>query len=78
MWCCLDHNREPAVFGALERPSPRDEVFEAIKRTFTALDAEICEDARTSGVTDCQYGGTTALIALCIGHVRTRALVSLS
>ena len=63
--------REPAVFGALDRPSLRDEVFEAIKRTFTALDAEIIKEAKTSGVTDCQYGGTTALIALCIGHVRS-------
>jgi hypothetical protein len=62
-------DREPAVFG-LQQGTARDEVFMAIKRTFQALDDEILNQARTSGTADCQFGGTTALMALQSGHVR--------
>ncbi len=50
--------------------SARDEVFGAIKRVFLALDEEILHQARSSGCADCQFGGTTALMALRISHVR--------
>ncbi|CAL8470335.1 g9877 [Coccomyxa elongata] len=59
---------EPAVFG-MSGQSARDEVFGAIKRAFLALDEEILDQARNSGCADCQFGGTTALMALRIGHV---------
>ena len=65
--------RQPAIFGVLEAPSPRDEIFEAIKRTFIALDKEIIDRAESSDVADCQYGGTTALMVLRIGQARTSA-----
>jgi len=58
--------------------SARDEVFGAIKRSFRRLDDEILEQARTSGCADCQFGGTTALMALRIGHVRPTSFFSLT
>ncbi|EIE26090.1 protein serine/threonine phosphatase 2C [Coccomyxa subellipsoidea C-169] len=60
--------KEPAVFG-MQGQSARDEVFGAIKRAFLTLDDEILTQAHESGCADCQFGGTTALMALRIGHV---------
>lgn len=60
--------REPQLFNA-NKGSTTDEVCEAIMRTFKTLDKEILEDAHCSKIKDCQYGGTTALLALCIGQV---------
>ena len=58
----------------MSEQSARDEVFDAIKRAFLALDDEILAQARNSGCADCQFGGTTALMALRIGHVRCHLL----
>lgn len=44
-------------------------MFAAIKRTFQALDDEIIKEALSSDIKDCQFGGSTAVIALRIGHV---------
>ena len=53
----------------MQGQSARDEVFGAIKRAFLTLDDEILTQAHESGCADCQFGGTTALMALRIGHV---------
>jgi hypothetical protein len=47
----------------------RDAIHEAIKRSFKALDEEILDQAKKSDIKECQYGGTTALMTLCIGRV---------
>lgn len=44
-------------------------MFAAIKRTFQALDDEIIKEAMSCDIADCQFGGSTAVIALRIGHV---------
>ena len=44
-------------------------MFAAIKRTFQALDDEIIKEATSCDIADCQFGGSTAVIALRIGHV---------
>jgi hypothetical protein len=44
-------------------------VVDAIVRSFKTLDNEILEDARKSDIKDCQYGGTTALLALLFDRV---------
>ncbi len=67
LWVCF---REPAIFGAVAPTGGRDPIFEAIKRTFSALDEEIIHVAEHSNVPNCQFGGTTALIALLIGQAR--------
>jgi hypothetical protein len=64
--------REAAVFGR-GGASARDEVFAALNRAFKAVDADILQQARDSNVIDCQFGGTTAVVALRIGHVRAAA-----
>ena len=69
--------REKQLFNA-NKGSTRDEVCEAIMRTFKTLDKEILEDAECSKTKDCQYGGTTALLALCIGQVPMSFLLHLS
>ena len=56
------------MFGAGGQ-SARDEVFGAIKRAFAAVDKDILDAARASDEPDCQFGGTTAIIALRIGQV---------
>ena len=61
-------SREAAVFGAGGQ-SARDEVFGAIKRVFAAVDGDILEAAKADEEPDCQFGGTTAVIALRIGQV---------
>ncbi|BDA46808.1 probable Integrin-linked kinase-associated serine/threonine phosphatase 2C at C-terminar half [Coccomyxa sp. Obi] len=61
-------SREPQLFNA-NKGSTRDEVCDVIMRSFKTLDKEILEDAHCSKIKDCQYGGTTALLALCIGQV---------
>ena len=65
---CL--RREPAIFGAVAPTGGRDPIFEAIKKTFNVLDEEIIHVAEHSNVPDCQFGGTTALMALIIGQAR--------
>lgn len=45
---------------------------------FKQLDKEIIEDARRSNIKDCQYGGTTALVALRFGQVCVPSLHSRS
>ena len=60
--------REKAIFGPAKQTSS-DEVFAAIKRTFQALDDEIIKEAMSCDIKDCQFGGSTAVIALRIGHV---------
>jgi putative heme degradation protein len=44
-------------------------VHEAITRVFKALDTEILDQAQKSNLEICQFGGTTALVALHIGRV---------
>ena len=60
--------RETAIFGPAKQTSS-DEVFAAIKRTFQALDDEIIKEATSCDIADCQFGGSTAVIALRVGHV---------
>ncbi len=62
--------REKAIFGPAKQTSS-DEVFAAIKRTFQTLDDEIIKEATSCDIADCQFGGSTAVIALRIGHVST-------
>ncbi|CAL5218369.1 g37 [Coccomyxa viridis] len=61
-------SREKAIFGPAKQTSS-DEVFAAIKRTFQTLDDEILKEATSCDIADCQFGGSTAVIALRIGHV---------
>lgn len=49
-------------------------MFAAIKRTFRTLDDEIIKEARSCDIADCQFGGSTAVIALRIGHVSALSL----
>lgn len=65
------------MFGAGGQ-SARDEVFGAIKRVFAAVDADILASARASDEPDCQFGGTTAVVALRIGQVSARARTPLT
>ncbi len=45
------------------------ELLEVIERTFKQLDDEIAEAALASDIKECQFGGTTALMALISGRV---------
>ena len=57
--------REKAIFGPAKQTSS-DEVFAAIKRTFQALDDEIIKEATSCDIADCQFGGSTAVIACAL------------
>ena len=64
--------REPAIFEDTTRPaSENKELLEVIERTFKQLDDEIAEAALASDIKECQFGGTTALMALISGRVST-------
>ena len=66
-WC-----REPAVFSNDGKPAcENQELLEIIERTFKQLDDEIAQAALASEIKECQFGGTTALMALICGRVRT-------
>lgn len=60
--------REPALYG-VGTLGNKDAIKDAIKRCFKALDDEILEQAQTSDVKECQFGGTTALMILAFGQV---------
>ena len=49
--------------------SENQELPEAIKRTFKQLDDDIAQAALASEIKECQFGGTTALMALINGRL---------